>query len=47
MPSCTQTGRFMSVLLCPGQSELACICLFGPAQVQSLKTISIKLGKKV
>ena len=28
MPTCTHTGRFMSVPLCPGQSELACICLF-------------------
>ena len=28
MPTCTHTGRFVSVLLCPGQSELACICLF-------------------
>ena len=26
MLTCTHTGRFMSVLLCPGQSELACIC---------------------
>ena len=28
MPICTHTGRFISVPLCPGQSELACICLF-------------------
>ena len=28
MPTCMHTGRFMSVPLCPGQSELACICLF-------------------
>ena len=28
MPTCTQTGRFISVPLCSGQSELACICLF-------------------
>ena len=28
MPTYTHTGRFMSVLLCPGQSELACIYLF-------------------
>ena len=28
MPSCTHTGRFTSVPLCSGQSELACICLF-------------------
>ena len=28
MPTCTHTGRFISVLLCSGQSELAFICLF-------------------
>ena len=28
MPTCTHTGWFMPVLLCPGQSELACVCLF-------------------
>ena len=28
MSTCTHTGRFISVPLCPGQSELACICLF-------------------
>ena len=28
MPTCMHIGQFMSVLLCPGQSELACICLF-------------------
>ena len=28
MPNCTHTGRFISVPLCPGQSELASICLF-------------------
>ena len=28
MPTCTHTGRFMPVPLCPGQAELACICLF-------------------
>ena len=28
MPTCTHTGRFISVPLCPEQSELACICLF-------------------
>ena len=28
MPTCTHTGRFISVPLCPGQSQLACICLF-------------------
>ena len=28
MPTCTHTGRFISVALCSGQSELACICLF-------------------
>ena len=28
MPTCTHTGRFISVLLCSGQSELASICLF-------------------
>ena len=28
MPTCTHTGRFISVPLCPGQSNLACICLF-------------------
>ena len=28
MSTCTHTGTFMSVLLCPGQSELACICVF-------------------
>ena len=28
MPICTHTGRFISVPLCSGQSELACICLF-------------------
>ena len=28
MPTCTHTGRFISVPLCSGQSELACICLF-------------------
>ena len=28
MPTGTHTGRFKSVPLCPGQSELACICLF-------------------
>ena len=28
MPTCTHTGRFISVPLCSGQSELAYICLF-------------------
>ena len=28
MPTCTHTGRFISVPLCSGQSELAFICLF-------------------
>ena len=28
MPVRTHTGRFISVPLCSGQSELACICLF-------------------
>ena len=28
MPTCMHTGRFISVSLCSGQSELACICLF-------------------
>ena len=28
MPSCTHTGRFISVLLCSGQYELVSICLF-------------------
>ena len=28
MPTCTHAGWFMSVLLCFGQSELACICRF-------------------
>ena len=28
MPTCTYTGQFMYVPLCPGQSELASICLF-------------------
>ena len=28
MPTCTHTGRYISVLLCSGQSELASICLF-------------------
>ena len=28
MPTCTHTGRFISVLLSSGQSELASICLF-------------------
>ena len=28
MPTCTHTGRFISVPLCSGQSEMACICLF-------------------
>ena len=28
MPTCTHTGRFISVLLFSGQSELASICLF-------------------
>ena len=28
MPTCTYTGRFISVPLCSGQSELASICLF-------------------
>ena len=28
MPTCTHAGRFISVPLCSGQSELACICLF-------------------
>ena len=28
MPTCTHTGRFISVPLYFGQSELACICLF-------------------
>ena len=27
MPTCTHTGRFISVPLCSGQSEVACICL--------------------
>ena len=26
--TCTHTGRYISVPLCFGQSELACICLF-------------------
>ena len=30
MPTCTHTGRFISVPLCSGQSELACICPFFP-----------------
>ena len=28
MPTCTHTGRFISVPLCSGRSELASICLF-------------------
>ena len=28
LPTCTHTGRFISVPLCSGQSELASICLF-------------------
>ena len=28
MPTCTHSGWFISVPLCPGQSELASICLF-------------------
>ena len=28
MPTCPHTVRLMSVSLFPGQSELACICLF-------------------
>ena len=36
MPTCTHTGRFMSVPLCSGQSELASICLF--VQVRVLST---------
>ena len=28
MPTCTHTGRFISVPLCSRQSELASICLF-------------------
>ena len=28
MPTCTHTGRFISVPLSSGQSELASICLF-------------------
>ena len=28
MPTCTHTGRFISVPLCSGQSELTSICLF-------------------
>ena len=28
MPTFPHTGRLMSVPLSPGQSELACICLF-------------------
>ena len=27
MPTCAHTGRFMSILLCPGQSQLASVCL--------------------
>ena len=27
IPTCTHTGRFISVPLCSGQSELASICL--------------------
>ena len=27
MPTCTHTGRFISVQLCSGQSKLASICL--------------------
>ena len=27
MPTCTHTGRFISVPLCSGQSELASVCL--------------------
>ena len=28
MPTCMRTGRFISVPLCSGQSELASVCLF-------------------
>ena len=28
MPTCTHTGRFISVPLCSGQSELSSVCLF-------------------
>ena len=28
MPTCTNTGRFISVPLCSVQFELVCICLF-------------------
>ena len=28
MPTCTHTGRFISVPLCSGQSELTSVCLF-------------------
>ena len=28
MPTCTHTGRFISVPLCSGQSKLSSICLF-------------------
>ena len=28
IPTCTDTGRFISVPLCSGQSELASSCLF-------------------
>ena len=28
MPTCMHTGRFISVPLCSGQSELASVCLF-------------------
>ena len=31
MQICTHIGWFMSVPLCPLQSELDCICLFGPS----------------
>ena len=43
MPTCTHTGRFMSVLLCPGQYELSCICLF----VQFNNQLDVKHYKEI
>ena len=43
MPTCTHTVRFMSVLLCSGQSKLACICLF----VQFNNQLDVKHYKEI
>ena len=43
MPTCPHTGRFMPILLCPGQSELACICLLSNLIINLMYNIFKKL----